>query len=182
MTTAKTQWTLDQYHRMVDAGVLEDEQVELLRGEIVLMSPEGIPHANKRIKAGSRLQTLLGDRAQVRPAAPITLMDGSEPEPDLAIAQMPEERYDQHHPYPEDLYWVVEYSNASLEKDLGIKAEIYAAANIPEYWIINLRTGVLIVLRNPVDGQYRDRQEFTQGTISPLAFPDLLIPVEMLLQ
>jgi len=76
----------------------------------------------------------------------------------------------------------VEYSNASLEKDLGIKAEIYAAANIPEYWIINLRTGVLIVLRNPVDGQYRDRQEFTQGTISPLAFPDLTIPIEMLLQ
>jgi Uma2 family endonuclease len=173
--------TLEQYHRIVDEGILDGCRVELLHGIIVEMSPEGIPHASKRTNAQEHLGKVLGDRVQLRIGAPITIPSGSEPEPDIAVVRRLEDGYSTHHPYPEDIYWVMEYSNTSLDKDLGVKAEIYAASGIPEYWVINLRQNILIVFRDPVDGTYQSRQEFTTGTINPLAFPDVAIEVERLL-
>ena len=87
MTITTAKWTLDEYHQMIDAGILDNKRVELLRGEIVEMSPEGKPHANKSTRAGEYLMRLLGEAAQVRPAKLITLPNGSEPETDLAIVQ-----------------------------------------------------------------------------------------------
>jgi Uma2 family endonuclease len=66
-------------------------------------------------------------------------------------------------------------------KDLGVKADIYASAEIAEYWVVNLKENKLIGLRNPVHGQYQARQELTAGHISPLAFPNLTIAVTRLL-
>jgi Uma2 family endonuclease len=174
--------SLDQYHRMVDAGILDDCRVELLHGIIVEMSPEGIPHASKRTNAQEHLGGVLGDRVQLRIGAPITLPNSSEPEPDIAVVRRLEEGYSTHHPYPEDIYWVIEYSNTSLDKDLGVKADIYAAESISEYWVVNLKKNILIMFRDPVDGKYQSRQEFTSGSISPLAFPDVAIDVARLLR
>lgn len=174
------QITLERYHRMVDAGIWEDCRVELLNGVVVEMAPGGILHASKRTKAQNDLIRLLGDRAIVRVGAPITLPNGSEPEPDLAIVQPLEEIYDQHHPYPENIFWVIEYSSTSLEKDLGVKAEIYAAATIAEYWVVDLLRNVLIVFRDPVGGAYQFRAEFMTGNITPLAFPEMAIAVPRL--
>ncbi len=179
LTLAKI--SLEQYHRMVEAGIWDDRQVELLNGIIVEMSPEGIPHASKRTKAQEYLTKLLGDTVQLRIAAPITLEDASEPEPDLAIVRRQDDQYDIHHPYPADILWVIEYSQTSLEKDLGIKAEIYAAAEIAEYWIVNLNENKLVILREPVDGLYQSRQELTSGQLSPVAFADVVIEVASLL-
>jgi Uma2 family endonuclease len=174
--------TLEQYHRMVDAGIWDDCHVELLNGVVVEMSPEGMPHAHTSSDATEYLIRLLGDRAQVRDGHPTTLLGGSEPEPDIAIVQRLGKEYLTHHPYPENIFWLIEYSNSSLDKDLGIKADIYAAAGIPEYWVNNLKKNVLIVFRDPVDGKYQSRQEFTSGTINPLAFPDVAIAVARLLE
>jgi len=173
--------SIEQYHRMVEAGVWDDRQVELLNGIIVEMSPEGIPHANRRTKAQDHLAKVFGDAVQLRIAAPITLPDGSEPEPDIAVVRRQDDEYDLHHPYPKNIFWLIEYSNTSLEKDLGIKAEIYAAAGIPEYWVVNLKDNKLIVFRDPLDGNYQSQQEFTSDTISPLAFPTVAIEVTRLL-
>jgi Uma2 family endonuclease len=173
--------TLEQYHRMVDTGIWDDCHVELLNGVVVEMSPEGMPHAHRSSDVGEYLMRLLGDRAHVRPAKPITLPSGSEPEPDIAIVQRLGNEYLAHHPYPENIFWVIEYSNTSLDKDLGVKAAIYATEGIPEYWVINLKKNILIVFRDPVDGKYQSRQEFTTGTINPLAFPDVAIEVARLL-
>jgi Uma2 family endonuclease len=173
--------TLEQYHRMVDAGILDDCRVELLRGIIVEMPPEGIPHAYCSTLAGEHLMKVLGSRAQVRDGHPITLPSGSEPEPDIAIVQRLGKDYLSHPPYPENIFWLMEYSDSSLDKDLGVKTDIYAFENISEYWVINLKKNILIVFRDPVDGKYQSRQEFTTGTISPLAFPDVAIDVARLL-
>jgi len=173
--------SIEQYHRMVEAGVWDERQVELLNGIIVEMSPEGIPHANRRTKAQDYLAKVFGDAVQLRIAAPITLPDGSEPEPDISVVRRQDDEYDLHHPYPENIFWLIEYSNSSLEKDLGIKAEIYAAAGIPEYWVVNLKDNKLIVFRDPVDSNYQSQQEFMSGTISPLAFPTVAIEVTRLL-
>jgi Uma2 family endonuclease len=173
--------TLDQYHRMVDEGVLEGCPVELLSGVIVAMSPEGKPHAHKSTTIGEYLTLLLSDRAQVRSAKPITLSNDSEPEPDIAVVQRLGDEYLEHHPYPENIFWIIEYSNTSLEKDLHVKAQIYAAENIQEYWIVNLRTMELIVMRDPVAGKYQSQMTLTDGVIYPLAFPAVAIAVSRLL-
>lgn len=180
LTTVK--WTVSDYHRMIEAGILDGRPVELLNGEIIEMSPEGEPHASASVEAGEYLMQLLGDRAQVRPAKPITLpMVNSEPEPDLAIVHRLGREYRQHHPYPEHIFWVVEYSNTSLSKDLDEKKRLYAEAHIPEYWVVNLQDMIVLVFRQPVDGSYQVEQRMQTGTISPLAFPDLSVSIHRLL-
>jgi len=170
ITTVK--WTIDEYHRMIAAGILEDRRVELLQGEIVEMSPEGEPHAYFSSEAGEYLMRRLSDRAMVRLAKPITLPNNSEPEPDIAIVQRLGREYLEHHPYPENIFWLIEYSESSLEKDLEIKRKIYAQVDIPEYWVVNLKRRQLIVFRDPQDGEYASRSTLTGGIVYPLAFPD----------
>ncbi|MEQ9552399.1 MAG: Uma2 family endonuclease [Coleofasciculus sp. G3-WIS-01] len=176
ITTAK--WTIDEYHRMIAAGILEDRQVELLQGEIVEMSPEGEPHAYFSSEAGEYLMRQLCDRAMVRLAKPITLPNNSEPEPDIAIVQRLGREYLEHHPYPENIFWLIEYSESTLENDLGIKLKIYAQVGISEYWVVNLKKRQLIVFRDPQDGEYASRSTLTGGIIYPLAFPDISISVD----
>ncbi|BAZ00666.1 hypothetical protein NIES37_46610 [Tolypothrix tenuis PCC 7101] len=176
VTTAK--WTINEYHRMIAAGILDDRRVELLKGEIIEMSPEGEPHAYFSTEAGEYLSRILGDRATIRPAKPITLANNSEPEPDIAIVQRLGREYLNHHPYPENIFWLIEYSDSTLEKDLEIKSKVYAEAEIPEYWVVNLRKRQLIVFRDPQDGEYASKSTLTSGTIYPIAFPDIAVAVD----
>jgi Uma2 family endonuclease len=94
--------------------------------------------------------------------------------------------YRDHHPYLENIYWLIEFANASLKKDLEAKANVYAMASIAEYWVVNLKAKQLVVMRNPVDGEYQSQVALTDGTIQPLAFtelsfPDLSVSVQRLL-
>ncbi|MGG6266898.1 Uma2 family endonuclease [Leptolyngbya sp. AN03gr2] len=181
MSVSIAKWTLDEYHQMIEAGILDDRHVELLRGEIVEMPPEGEPHAFGSNEAFKYLLKLLDGLADVRSAKPITLSNQSEPEPDLAIVQDLGREYLNHHPYPENIFWVIEYSNSSLSKDLEIKRRIYAEAGIREYWIINLKKLELIVFRDPQNGDYYSEMVLTTGTIAPVAFPEILISVDRIL-
>lgn len=117
------------------------------------MSPEGIPHADLGDVAERYLRRILGDRALFRIGKPITLPNDSEPEPDLCICR--DVRYSTHQPYPEDIFLLLEFSNSSLTKDTQVKTRIYAAAEIQEYWVINLRTIELIVFRSPSPDGYQ---------------------------
>ncbi len=180
LTTAKC--TVQDYHRMIAAGILSGRHVELLNGEIVEMAPEGESHAYSSDEAGEYLIYLLGDQAKVRQGKPITLPQGnSEPEPDIAIVQRLGQEYREHHPYPENIFWLIEYSDSSLSKDLEVKSQVYAAAGISEYWVINLRTIQLIVFRVPTANGYQSKETLTQGDINPLAFPDIAVSIRQLL-
>lgn len=181
MGVAIAKWTLDEYHRMIAAGVLDHRQVELLQGEIIEMSPEGEPHVYFSSEAGDYLAQLLGDLAMVRQAKPITLPNQSEPEPDIAVVQRLGREYLEHHPYPENIFWVIEYADSSLEKDLQLKSQVYAEVDIPEYWVINLRTRELIILREPQAGAYVTRTSCSMDSLTPLAFPDVSIDVQQLI-
>jgi Uma2 family endonuclease len=177
MTVTIAKWTVDEYQRMIAAGILDDRRVELLKGEIVEMPPEGEPHAYFSSVAGTYLVRLLGDRAMIRPSKPITLPNDSEPEPDIAIVQPLGREYLEHHPYPENILWLIEYSDSSLDKDLEIKTKVYAEVKILEYWVVNLKTRQLVVFRDPQDGEYASKSTLTGGTIYPLAFPDVAVSV-----
>ncbi len=181
MTLIAAKWTIDDYHQMIAAGILCDRQVELLKGEIVEMSPEGEPHAYCSHEAGKYLTVLLGERVDVRQAKPITLPNDSEPEPDLAIVQPLGRDYREHHPYVENIFWVIEYANSSLEKDLERKSKIYAEAGIKEYWVVNLKKLHLVVFRDPLDGDYATKFTLYEGTIQPVAFDDVSVSVERII-
>ncbi|MBE9059971.1 Uma2 family endonuclease [cf. Phormidesmis sp. LEGE 11477] len=181
MTVVTAKWTLAEYHRMIAAGVLDDRQVELIKGEIVEMPPEGEPHAYFVSESGEYLVRLLGERAKVRYGNPITLPNQSEPEPDIAIVQRLGKEYLQHHPYPENIFWLIEYSDTSLSKDLNLKSQAYAEVDIAEYWVVDLKARSLLVFRKPISGRYSSRSSYTTGQITPLAFPDVSISVDAII-
>ncbi|TVQ51904.1 MAG: Uma2 family endonuclease [Spirulina sp. DLM2.Bin59] len=175
-----THWSVEDYHRMIAAGILADRAVELWAGEIVEMSPETPIHYNTAKRGARYLEQLLAGRAEVRFNGPITLAD-SEPEPDVAIVRLPESAYNTRHPGAEDIFWVIEVAKTSLQQDLEIKAQIYARAGIREYWIVDLTHHTLIVLRDPQGDRYQCHTEHQEGAIAPLAFPDITIALGQLL-
>jgi Uma2 family endonuclease len=180
MSVTIAKWTIEQYHELVATGILDDRRVELLDGDIVEMAPEGMPHAVYCGRTVKYLRNLLGDRAEIRETHPITLPNNSEPEPDVAIVRSPDAQYLAHHPYPEDIFWLIEYSDTTLSKDINAKQLIYAQAGILEYWIVKLQASELIVFRGVGNGGYDAKEKLSNGSISPLSFPDINIEVRKL--
>ncbi|OUC13619.1 MAG: hypothetical protein B0A82_16340 [Alkalinema sp. CACIAM 70d] len=185
MTVTLYKWSIERYHTAIAAGVFDDQPVELLQGDLVVIAPEGTAHAAFSSDAADYLRRLLGDRAQIRDAKPITLPNASEPQPDLAIVKPLGSVYRSHHPYPEDIFWVIEYAQSTLAKDLGQKQQIYAEAGIQEYWVVNLQEFHLRIFRDLqtdqyTSGQYATDLTLTQGTIAPLAFPEIAVEVPRL--
>lgn len=181
MTLSHYQWTIDHYHQAIDAGCFDEQPVELLKGEIILMSPERESHAYHNSECADYLKELLRNRAKVRDAKPITLPNNSEPVPDIAIVKPLGVEYLKHHPYPDDIYWLIEFAQATLKKDLTDKKAIYAEAGIKEYWVVNLQNSELNIFRDLDDGYYRTQLTLVTGNIIPLEFPDIVISIEKLL-
>jgi Uma2 family endonuclease len=132
-------FTIDEYHRLIQLGFLtEGDRIQLIRGELIQMAAKGTPHSVCSSILCRQLDRLLGDRAVIRCQDPITLINQSEPEPDVVIARGQDEDYLAHHPYPEDIWLVIEISDSSLTYDQTAKLSLYAEAGIVHYWIANL--------------------------------------------
>lgn len=173
-------WSIDEWHELVNSGLLAGKPVELLEGNIVEMSPEGAQHSYTSQSVSDYLRDLLKGRAYVRDAHPITL-DNSEPEPDIAIVELPVSLYRDRHPYPQNIYWLIEVSNKSLQKDLEQKLITYGRNGIAEYWVMNLKNRKLIVHNNLNNSIYCQIVEYQVGKVTPQAFPDLSIDLDKLL-
>ena len=181
MTITAYKWSIDQYHQAIELGILDDQSVELFRGEIISMSPEGESHAYFNTEVADYLRSLLGNRAKIRDAKPITLPDDSEPVPDIAIVQPLGALYLEHHPYPENIFWLIEFAKTTLQKDLGVKKELYAAVGIPEYWVVNLQVSQLHIFRDLLNGGYQQELILTSGFIQPQSFPNIMIDIQRIL-
>jgi Uma2 family endonuclease len=171
--------TVDEYHRMIEAGTLgEDDHVQLIAGAVVAMTPQGPAHALV-IQNLTRLvaQGLAADLA-LRPQLPLTLPDDSEPEPDLAVVRLEDARSREHHPRTALL--VVEVAGESLRLDRQTKAALYARGGIPEYWIVNLAETTVEVHRDPdpETGDYRAKAvASSESTLAATSVPGLGIKV-----
>ena len=181
MTVTTYKWTIERYHRAIDAGLFDDQPVELLRGELVVMPSEREPHAYYNSEVGDYLRILLGNRVKIREAHPITLPNDSEPAPDLAIVKPLGAVYLEHHPYPDDIFWLIEFSYTTLDKDLHEKKAVYGEAGIAEYWVVNLKDRELTVFRDLENGRYTTELSFRTGVVSPQAFQDVQIQVQRLM-
>ena len=180
MSSIIYKWSIDEWHKLVDSGVLADKSVEFLAGNIVEMSPEGIEHSYTNDSVVKYLRSILVNLADVKESHPITL-DNSEPEPDIAIVRLPETIYRNHHPYPQDIYWLIEISKRTLNKDLMEKMIVYANNEISEYWVIDLVNKRLIVHTQPQSGGYLQKREYRDGKVTPQAFPNIEVDLNKLL-
>ena len=144
------------------------------------MSPEGVEHSYTNRSIVKYLRELLANEAEIIQAQPITL-DNSEPEPDVTIARLPEAIYRTHHPYAQDIYWLIEISNRTLTIDLKQKSRLYARNDIPEYWVIDLVGKKLIVHTQPDNEEYSQIVEYKTGVVTPQAFPNIAIALDKLL-
>jgi len=174
-------WSVEDYHKMIAAGILCDRNIQLINGELIQMSPEGFFHAAYGGGIADYLRQLLKGKALIREAHPITLAN-SEPEPDIAIVKLPRRQYFQHHPNPQDIFWLIEISDSTLIYDLNQKQQIYALANIQEYWVLDIKFQNTIIFRQPQGNNYIQKLELDQGQINPVAFPEITILIDKLFE
>ena len=113
-------WSIDDYHLMIKSGVLDNRSVELIEGEIIEVSPESPLHRFTNDSVAQYLRERLAGLAKIFESHPITL-GNSEPEPDISIVRLPNTNYLARHPYAEDIYWLIQISNTTLEDDLNKK-------------------------------------------------------------
>jgi Uma2 family endonuclease len=139
-----------EFERLVSVGAFDDERIELLGGVLVAMSPQSARHSNVVTRLATLLVHAAGDRASVRVQMPFATSAESLPEPDIAVVP-PLGPEDAH---PDTALLLVEVADASLRKDRTLKAEIYARAGVPEYWLVNLVDRCVEVRTMPTDGAY----------------------------
>ena len=133
------QFSVDAYHRLVEVGILkEEDKVELIEGQIIQMTPIKSPHAACVDRLGDLLRTLFIKKSIVRSQNPITLGNHSEPEPDLAVVKYKADYYETAHPKPADIFIAIEISQSTEQYDRTIKIPLYAKYGIPEAWLVNL--------------------------------------------
>lgn len=162
-----------EYEQLVNSGALDDEKVELIFGEMVAMSPQQGPHIFASRRLMSLLTKRIGDRALVQGHTPIGGAGESVPEPDIAVIPLDDERADGP---SERTLLVVEVSDSSRSKDLGVKARLYALSAVPEYWVIDLKKRAVRVFTEPDGSEYRLVRTLNADpgvTLAPLAFPDV---------
>jgi Uma2 family endonuclease len=160
------------YQRMVASGALtSDDKVELLENYVVLKMPHNPTHDSTiQRMLGPLLRSLPGGW-DLRVQSAITLSD-SEPEPDFALVRGSSADYEGHHPFAADVGLVIEVAETSLARDRHDKGRIYANANIPNYWIVNLVDRQIEVYSQPspaeASGEYSARNFYHPGDNLPL--------------
>jgi Uma2 family endonuclease len=177
LATARHRFTIADYHRMVDAGILaEDDRVELIDGEIVDMAPIGREHQAGVDRLGERFFQGLAGQVIVRTQGSIRLAEHLEPQPDIVLLRRRDDFYKHADAGPDDVLLIVEIADTSLQHDRDVKVPLYASTGIPEVWLADLNGQRVIVYREPSPEGYRAVRTL-QGAerLAPLAFPALVL-------
>jgi Uma2 family endonuclease len=176
-------FTVADYHRLAELGILhEDDRVELLDGQVVMMTPIGPRHAGCVDRLTRLFSRQAADFAVVRVQNPVVLGERAEPEPDVSLLQLPIERYAGTHPQPIDVLLVIEVAETSLDYDREVKLPLYASAGIPEVWLVDLEGERITLHRAPGPDGYGDVTTASRGdSITPLLLPDGTLAVDEIL-
>jgi Uma2 family endonuclease len=174
-------FTVDEYYKMADIGILsEDDRVELIEGIIVEMPPTGSDHADVVDALQEALSEGIGRAGRIRIQNPLRLSDDSEPVPDIVIADY--RRYKAGHPRPEDVLLLIEVSDTARRYDRNTKIPLYAGAGIREVWLVDLTERRFHIFRAPVGGKFTETQVLARGeSISPVAFAAVSIDITEIL-
>ncbi len=160
------------YEAMIDKGILTKyDHVELINGFIFEKMPTGSRH-NGVVNRLNHLCALLGDRAVVSVKNSIALNDYSQPEPDVALLKPRADFYSKSNPQPHEVLLVIEVADSSLAYDRTAKIPLFAAADIPEAWLVDVNDGCVTLFSQPDGAKYLSAKEYRAGDLIPLAcFP-----------
>ena len=176
--------TIDEYHRMGEEGAFPpDARVELIRGEIIEMSPIGPRHSGSVRRFNRNFSARLSPHAIVDVQNPVEMRDQeSEPQPDITLLRLQDDCYSAATPTPGDTFLVVEVADSSLYFDRRVKMHLYAEAGIPESWLVDLKSGTLFVYRRPSPEGYQDVRAYRRGeSVAPEAFPEARFTLDEIL-
>ena len=177
---ARHRFTVEEFDRLGVFG--EDDRVELIEGEVVDMTPIGARHASSVGYLTNVLPPQLAGTGVVWVQNPIQIPHHSEPLPDVAVLRPPVGRYAAVKPLPADVLLVVEVADSSLDHDRGHKAPVYAAAGIPECWIVDLTTDTVLALTDPAGEAYRTSAVARPGDVLvPRLLPGVSLAVSEVL-
>lgn len=170
--------TRAEFIELSAAGAFEDEDVELLDGDIVVRERWETPQHAAVVDVLNAIFTpaLIG-RATVRVQGPFAASDRSQPKPDLALLPLGTYR----HQLPTRVHLAVEVSWSTLAFDLRVKGPLYAAAEVEEYWALDVRNERALVHRHPSAGAWGEVTAHGMGNVlAPLAFPDVEVALTRL--
>lgn len=168
-------FTVDEYDRLIDAGFFgPDERLELIDGVIVRMNPIGARHAACVARMPDLLSGRLGQRALVWVQNPVVVGRRHELQPDVALLRRRDDYYATNRPGPTDAFLLIEVAETTLALDRLIKVPRYAAAGVPEAWLVDLERDLLLVFDGPSAEGYTSSRVVRRGeAVTPRAFPDL---------
>jgi len=177
VVAARRRFTRAEYYRMAEVGILRPhDRVELIKGEIVEMSPIGRRHKAFVANIGELLILRLASRALVHVQSGVVLADDTEPEPDVAVLRRRAVPYKEREAHAEDALLVIEVAESSLVYDRSTKQRLYAEARIPEYWVVDCAAEAVEVHRDPAPEGYREVRRLTgPATLALLGFPDVQV-------
>lgn len=162
--TQRKLFTVEDYHKMADAGILEsDDRLELIKGEIIKMTPIKSAHAGIVTFLLEYLIIELHKKYTITGQNPVAFDRYSEPEPDIVVAAYRKDKYRSGHPTPSDVSLIIEVADSSLEYDRSTKKELYAESGIPEYWIVNIPDRQLEIFRQQAGSDYKEKEVFLPG-------------------
>jgi len=160
----KRLWTVDEVLQMVEKGILPpDNRLELIRGELIEMSPGGLDHSATVNHIITLLIKLLEEKAIIWGQTNVPLDKYSAPEPDVAVLKYRKDSYFSRFPGPSDVFLFIEVAGSSLGIDRKIKAPLYAEMGIPEYWIVDLDKKCVEVYQKPENGKYSIKKIYRPG-------------------
>jgi Uma2 family endonuclease len=165
--------TIEEFERAWDDGAYSpDARLELIRGEVVEMSPIGDPHAICVIWLCDVLSDLR-PKGILSPQNPLKLPElASVPQPDAVVFRR-RANFRVRPPRAKDVLLLVEVSDSSLAYDRDTKMRLYAQAEIPESWLVDLNNQRIFVYRQPSSEGYQESRIYSRGeSISPMAFPE----------
>lgn len=177
----RKRFTVRDYHAMGKAGIFAPEdRVELLDGQVIVMSPIGNRHAacvgrltNQFGRAGG-----LAGRALVWVQNPLAQSELSEPQPDLMLVVPRDDHYDFGHPRAADVLLLVEVADSSFDYDVNVKVPLYARAGVREVWIVDLERDRIEAHAEPSDHGYGAVRRYGPGDVlAPSALPDVALEV-----
>jgi Uma2 family endonuclease len=175
----RRQFTVDDYARMRETGILtEDDRVELIDGEIYVMSPLGPRHVALLIRLNKLLVRAVQDDAVISPQNSIQLDDYTEPQPDLAVLHPQEDDYEQQLPRPDDIFFLIEIADTTAEYDREVKLPRYAASRIAEVWVIDANEQAVEQYTQVFEGNYTSVKKHFRGmTIQSTTVPRIRLTI-----
>jgi Uma2 family endonuclease len=171
----RKRWTRAEYAALDDIGLLNQQRLELVDGELISKMGKKRPHVNALTFVQEWLIEVFG-RGVVNTEAPIDVAPEdnptNEPQPDIIVLKRPSREFKKANPQPTDLHLVVEISETTLGFDLTKKTTLYARAGVAEYWVLDVAARRLVVHREPMEGRYVSVAVYgEQETVAPLAAP-----------